>query len=151
MVFKPVQRDDIREFSMDSKMLKTLFELDGKKPLKEIADNLGLSIEELGHVVSRLLDLGLIEPLVDTTTSTVNHHFFSCLRKELSLAIGPIADLLIEDALVGLHYGVSDFPVTLAPELVYMLARQIQKKQNRIVFQQNMLQKLKELNIAPAQ
>ncbi len=137
------------EFSMDSKMLKTLLELDGKRALGEIAEALGLTIKELSPVISRLLDLGLIEADKDKA-SMVNHDFFAYVRKELSLAIGPIADVLIEDALLDLNCTVSDFPATHAPELVYMLARQIQREDKRILFQQNMLEKLKELGLVKA-
>ncbi len=149
-VFRRVQRDDMGEFSMDSKMLKTLLELDGKKNLKEIAEALGLNVKELTPVIERLVDLGLVEPVVDRA-SMVNHDFFAHVRKELSLAIGPISDVLIEDALIDLNCSVSDFPAAQAPELVYMLARQIQREDKRIVFQQNMLEKLKELGLATAQ
>jgi len=149
-VFRRVQRDDMGEFSMDSKMLKTLLELDGKKTAEELALSLGFTVKELAPVVSRLVELGLVEPVVDKA-SMVNHDFFACVRKELSLAIGPIADVLIEDALIDLNCTVSDFPASLAAELVYMLARQIQREDKRIVFQQNMLDKLKELGLATTQ
>lgn len=149
-VFRRVQRDDMGEFSMDSKMLKTLLELDGKKTIEEIARNLGLTVKDLRPVVSRLLELGLIESAVDEA-AMVNHDFFASVRKELSLAIGPIADVLIEDALLDLNCTVSDFPVQHAPELVYMLARQIQREEKRVIFQQNMLEKLKELGLATGQ
>ena len=138
------------EFSMDSKMLKTLLELDGKKTLEEVALSLGYTVKELSGVVSRLFELGIIEPVPDKP-SMITHGFFSCVRRQLTLAIGPIADVLIEEALIDLNCSVSDFPETLAAELVYMLAKQIQREDKRIVFQQNMLEKLKELGLAPSQ
>jgi len=52
---------------------------------------------------------------------------------------------LIEDALMDLNYTISNFPATSAPELVEMLARQIQRDEKRVLFQQKMLEKLKEL------
>jgi len=143
-VFRRVQRDDMGEVSLDSKMLKTLIELDGKRTLQEVAEKIGISMNELAPVVWKLLDLGLIESAADTA-AVVNHDFFASLRKELSLAIGPIADILIEDALMDLNYTISNFPATSAPELVEMLARQIQRDEKRVLFQQKMLEKLKQL------
>ena len=149
-VFRRVQRDDMGEFSMDSKMLKTLLELDGKKTVEQLSAALNIGVKELAPVISRLVDLGLIEPVVDKA-SMVNHDFFASVRRELSLAIGPIADVLIEDVLIDLNCNISDFPASHAAELVYMLARQIQREDKRIVFQQNMLKKIKELGLAATQ
>ncbi len=149
-VFRRVQRDDMGEFSMDSKMLKILLELDGKKTVEQLSAALNIGVKQLTPVISRLVDLGLIEPVIDKA-SMVNHDFFASVRRELSLAIGPIADVLIEDALIDLNCNISDFPASYAAELVYMLARQIQREDKRIVFQQNMLEKLKELGLATTQ
>ncbi len=146
-VFRRVQRDDMGEFSMDSTMLKILLELDGKKTVEQLSAALNIEMKELTPVISRLVDLGLIEPAVDKA-SMVNLDFFASIRKELSLAIGPIADVLIEDALIDLNCTVSNFPASHAAELVYMLARQIQREDKRVAFQQNMLEKLKELGLA---
>ncbi len=143
-VFRRVQRDDMGEFSMDSQMLATLIELDGKKNVLEVARNLGVKLDRLKPVIFRLLDLNLIEP-VEEENGYTNTDFFKDLYSELSLAVGPIAQILIEDAVMDLGESMENFSMKQAPELVDMLARQIKREEKRMHFRQIMVQRIKDI------
>ncbi len=143
-VFKRVQRDDMGEFSMDSQMLATLIELDGEKTVAEVARNLGVKLDRLKPIIFRLLDLNLIES-VEEENGYTGTAFFKDLYTELSLAVGPIAEILIEDAVIDLGQSLDSFSMEHAPELVDMLARQIKKEEKRMYFRQVMVQKIKKV------
>lgn len=143
LVFRRVVRDDLGEFSLDGQMFSVLMELDGKRTLGAIAKMTGQEIGTLRGVISRLLDHKLIEP-VEEAISILDEDFFEHLSTQLSLAIGPIADVLIEDAIVDLGLTQDKFPSHRAAELIDILARQIQREEKMAEFTKNMINKIKE-------
>ncbi len=143
-VFRHVHGDGMGEFSMDGSMLKVLLELDGKRNFGDVASRLGMAPEELVPVMKKLLRLNLIEPLPDTD-SMVNNDFFKVLSRELSLAVGPIAEFLIDDAISDLGHRRESFPKKHAAELVAMLARQIKRAEKQMTFKKIMLERIKTL------
>lgn len=143
-VFRRVVRKDLGEFSLNSQMLAILMELDGKERLASIAKKTGLDMPALKTVVEKLLKLKIIEPVADAVPC-LNGDFLDCLRGELSLAVGPIAEILIEDAAADLGHDLSKFPTHRAAELVDLLAREIPKEDKKNVFKQQMVQQIKKL------
>ncbi|RLG33555.1 hypothetical protein DRN98_03775 [Methanosarcinales archaeon] len=143
MVFGRVLRDDLGEFSLDGNMLRLLMELDGKKNLAVIAKNMGLNMGTVRAVVLKLLQLKLIEPLEDSV-SVVDTDFLEFLNNQLSLSIGPIAEIIIEDIVNELGYSLSKFPSHRAAELVDLLSKEIQREEKRRDFTKNMVDKIRE-------
>jgi hypothetical protein len=143
MVFGPVLRDDLGEFSLDGHMLRVLMELDGKKNLAVIAKKTGLNMSTMRGTVLKLMQLKLIEPLEDAV-SVVDEDFLDFLNSQLSLSIGPIAEVIIEDTVNELGYNLSRFPSHRAAELVDLLSREIQREEKRRVFKTNMVNKIRE-------
>jgi len=143
MVFSRVSNKDLGEFSLDGRMLSVLMELDGQKNIAVVAKKTGLSHKDIREVISRLLEYKLIEPLEDAT-AVADNEFFEYLKRQLGQAIGPIAEVLIEDAASELGYSLEKFPGYRVAELVDLLAKEIQKEDKRTAFKQNMLQKIKE-------
>ena len=144
MVFRRVIRDDLEKFSLNSRMLVVLMELDGKRNMAVISENMGMKMSAMREVISKLLLLKLIEP-VDRTIPILDREFFNYLNTQLTLAVGPIAGFIIEDAVTNLGYSISRFPRNRAAELVNMLAREIQREDKKKHFKQNMVMKIKEL------
>jgi len=143
LVFRRVVRDDLGEFSLDGQMFSVLMELDGKRNLGAVARKTGQDMARLRGVISRLLEHKLIEP-VEEAISVLDNDFFQHLSSELSLALGPIADVLIEDAISDLGLTRERFPSHRAAELIDLLARQIQREQKMAAFTQSMINKIKE-------
>jgi len=143
MVFRRVMRDDLEEFSLDSHMFKVLMELDGKKSLAAVTEKIGLNMGNIRRVISKLLELKLIEP-IQSTISTLDKGFFEGLCAQLSLAVGPIAEILIEDAVTDLGHSLSQVPDYRAAELVDLLAQHIQREDKRIDFKHNMVKQIRE-------
>ena len=143
LVFRRVVREDIGEFSLDSNMLRVLMELDGKQNLSEIAKKINVDMSEIRKVMSKLLQLKLVKP-VQVTVSMLDEDFFEYLQAQLSLALGPIAEVLIEDALNDLGHQRTRFPSSRAAELVDFVAREIQREEKMGQFKQDMVNKIKE-------
>jgi len=143
LVFKRVSAQNIGEFSLDGRMLSVLMEVNGQQSVAAIAQKLGINMGTIRPVISALLDLKLIEAGEDAL-SVLDPEFLEVLRGELSLAVGPIAEVLIEDAAADLGYTPERFPSHRAAELVDLLARQIRRKDKMTSFKQNMVRMIRE-------
>jgi hypothetical protein len=142
-IFKRIVRDDIGNFSLDSNMLAVLMELDGSKRLDQVAQKVGINLGTMRDVIARLLELKLIEP-ISQAVSVIDKDFYNYLLDQLSMAIGPIAEVLIEDQITDMGYNQSQFPAHRAAELIDLLSRDIQRDEKKVVFKQNMVEKLRE-------
>ena len=143
MVFRRVTRDDAGEFSLDGQMLSVLMELDGRKSVAVVAKNAALSMGVMRRVISKLFELNLIEP-VEEAISRLDEDFFDYLKSQLALAIGPIAEVIIEDVVIELGHSLSQFPSHRSAELIDLISREIQREEKRNSFKQNMLNKIRE-------
>jgi len=142
-VFKRIVRDDIGEYPLDHKMLSVFMELDGKAPLGVVAQKAGLNMSTMRGIIAKLMQNGLVEK-VDQETVTLDKDFFDELVAQLSLAVGPIAEVLIEDEVYKLGHEISRFPGQLVAKLVYNLAREIRRKEKKDVFLKMMATKIQE-------
>jgi predicted regulator of amino acid metabolism with ACT domain len=142
-VFRRVVREDAAEYSFDAQMLTLFMELDGKKSLAVISKKTGLKMSTLRQATGKLLKFQLIEQVAEAI-SAVDADFMDTLKRELSLAIGPLAQILIEDAVIDLGQSVAQFPSRRAPELVESLSREIQREDKRAAFKYAMVRKIKE-------
>jgi hypothetical protein len=143
LVFRRVIREDTAEYSFDAQMLALFMELDGKKSLALISRKTGLKMSALREAAGKLLKLKLIEQVAEAIAA-VDEDFMDTLKRQLSLAIGPLAQILIEDAVNDLGQSVARFPTRRAPELVESLSREIQREEKRTAFKQAMVRKIKE-------
>ena len=142
-VFKPVLNGDIGEFSLDGQMLKVLLVLDGKKDVASVAHQLHIKIGTARDAINKLLELQLVER-VESADSLLDEAFFEFLKAQLSLATGPIAEVMIEDVIHELGMEPTGVPKHRAAEIVDALSRQIPRDENRIAFQQVMVGKIRE-------
>jgi hypothetical protein len=143
MVFSGSVKGNIGEFSLDSQMLKVLMQLDGKKNMAAVASTCGLKLGEAKEVMFRLKQLDLIEQ-AQSAVPVLDAAFIEHLTLQLSMAMGPIAEVLIEDEIEDMGGGSDRIPKHRAAELVNNLARQILRDEKRVAFQQAMVQKIRE-------
>jgi len=144
LVLKRTVRADLGEVSLDSEMLQVLMELDGTKNLGQVARSLNMNMKNLRHILNKLHKLHLCETAKDAVP-TLDRDFFNYLSAELSRAMGPIADVVIEDEISEMAENQAKFPAHRAAELVDMLARQILREERKVTFQQAMVKKLREI------
>lgn len=143
LVFKRVSAQDLGEFSLDGRMLSVLMEVDGRQSVGVIAQKLGMNLGVIRPVISSLLELKLIEAGEDAL-SVLDAQFLAYLQGRLALAVGPIAEVLIEDATGDLGYTPDRFPTHRSAELVDLLARQIRREEKRAEFKQDMVNMIRE-------
>ena len=141
LVFKLTVINEGGELTLDAQMFRVISELDGKKTIGTIAKNMGIDVKTMREIIRRLLDLEVIVP-ADGAIPMLKEDFFGYLTDQLSLAIGPMAELLIEDALATLGYDRNQFPIHRAEELIDLLAQKIYREEKRSVFKQNLIKKI---------
>ena len=149
MVFKRVVRQDIGEFPLDHLMLSVFMELDGKAPLGAVARKTGLNMSSMREIIARLMQNGLVEK-EDQKIIMLDKDFFEYLLAHLSIAVGPIAQVLIEDEVENLGCELSQFPGHRVDELIEKLAQEIRREEKKIVFLKMMAKKIREKNYLPA-
>ena len=143
MVFKRLLREDQGDFLLDQKMLTVFMELDGQKNLGAVASKAGLNMSSMREVISKLLQLKLIEK-VEENIHFLDNDFIEYLFGQFSLAVGPIAQVLIEDETRDLGFSVSQFPIQRVAELVDRLSREIRRDEKKTEFKRNMINKIRE-------
>jgi predicted transcriptional regulator len=143
MVFGPVSRDDIGEFSLDGQTLKVLVEMDGRTHVAGLARKLNMDLPTIRTVISKLIELGLAEKR-EGAMPILDEEFLDFLKTHLAQATGPIAEVLLEDVAAEMGMDIKKFPYHRAAELVDYLSREIPDEEKKLPFKQVMLQKLRE-------
>jgi hypothetical protein len=143
MVFRQVVKDKMGDVFLNRQLLMVFLAIDGKKTLDVVAQESSINIGTIATLISRLLELELVEP-VKKEQGILDLEFIKYLTSQLSLAVGPIAEILIEDEVAEQGFTPSTFPNSQAAELVDLLARQIQREEKRVTFELNMVKKIRE-------
>jgi len=143
MVFKPIIRGELGQLSLDGQMLSVLMALDGNMTLGQVAQKVGLNLADIRPVITKLLKLNLVES-VERAVSIVDQEFMDFLVAKLSVAIGPLGEIIVEDGLEELGFTRNNFPTLRTAELVNYLSEEIQREDKRMEFKQAMLKKIKE-------
>jgi predicted transcriptional regulator len=141
LFFRKVIRDEMGRVSLEPQMVRLLVMIDESKPLGTIARELGISLASLRETLQKLLRLGLVEQ-VENTAAVLNGSFVADLREQMARAVGPMAEVLIEETLDEMRLCISRIPAHLGAELIGNLARQIPREEKRIEFQKAMIQKV---------
>ena len=124
-------------------------ELDGKAPLGVVARKTGLNMSSMREIIARLMQNGLVQK-EDQQIVMLDKDFFEYLVAQLSLALGPIAQILIEDEVENLGYELSQFPGHRVDELIEKLAQEIRREEKKKVFLKMMAMKIREKKYLPA-
>ncbi len=140
-VFKLVVKNEPGEVTLDKQMLRVITELDGKKNVGTIARNIGMELGAVKEIISKLLKSDIVA-LVDEPIPSLKSDFFVYLTDQLSAATGPMAEVLIEDAVASLGYDRSSFPKHQVQDLIELLAHKIFREEKRAVFKLNLLKKI---------
>jgi len=141
--YRKIIRKDNEEVSLDADMIRLLIAIDETKSLFQLAEEVGMGNSAFKKTLSRLLDQGLIEP-IQKDVPVLNETFMESLKISLSRAIGPIAEILIEDAAEDMQLTISMIPVHQAAELITHLSLEIPDEDTRIQFKKSMIAILNE-------
>jgi len=140
---KRIRRDN-DAVSLDADMIRLLIAVDENKTLHQIAEEVDLGKAAFKKALSRLLDQGLIEP-VQKGVPVLNQSFIQTLRINLSRAIGPMAEILIDDLTADMQIDPAAIPVHQAAELITHLSLEIPDEEHRMQFKKTLLAILKKI------
>jgi hypothetical protein len=143
LIFHQVVGENLKDVSLDGRLLSLFLALDGENSLGTLAQTIGLSPDDLRMTVTRLLELHLIKPLEKEFTY-LDPEFLSYLTLQFAKAIGPLARILIEEELSAGGHHPARIPKTQAAILVETLARAIQRKEKKDRFRRDMVRKITE-------
>ncbi len=129
------------QVSLTVKMLQILAEIDGKNDIDTISRKVNSSLSDMRPLVSKLMAYGIIEE-VRKEAELLDMKFLGFLAKQLSKITGPIAKVMVEDAVLEMGNGVFKIPKSRAVELVELLEKQLPEGKKRNEFVKCMLQEL---------
>jgi len=141
LVFQLSVKNGPGEVTLDKEMLVVIRELDGKKSIGMVAKNIGLELGKLKEIIAKLLTHGIIA-LVSQSMPMMKEDFFIYLTDELSKATGPMAEVLIDEAVTSLDCTQSLFPRHRVQELIDLLAPKIFREEKRAAFKENLYKKI---------
>lgn len=145
LIFKQAVQSNIGELALDGSMLSVLMKFDGKKTLGQVARQLDMTLTQIRPVVIKLAESKLIQRVNPAqAVKSVDQEFMEYLISQMSLAIGPLGSIVVEDGLEILGYSAETFPIRQAAELVNLLSREIPRKEKQIKFKQALLEKIRE-------
>jgi len=124
--------------SLDADMIRLLIAIDENKNLYQIAEEVDMGTATFKKALSKLLDQGLIEP-VQKDIPVLDQSFIQALRINLSRAIGPMAEILIEDMAAEMEIDPAAIPVNQAAELIAHLSLEVPDEENQMQFKKSML------------
>jgi hypothetical protein len=143
MVYKPIIRSGFGRLHLDGKTLSALMMMDGQKTLGQVAQETGILLAGIRQIISKLVQLRLVER-IEKTVSIVDQEFFDFLVFRMSLAVGPLGEIIVEDGLEDLGFNRDNFPSFRTAELVNHLSREIQREEKCHEFKQVMLRKIRD-------
>ena len=136
--YRKVILKDNDAVSLDADMIRLLIAIDENKNLYQIAEEVDMGTATFKKALSKLLDQGLIEP-VQKDIPVLDQSFIQTLRINLSRAIGPMAEILIEDMAAEMEIDPAAIPVNQAAELIAHLSLEIPDEENQMQFKKSML------------
>lgn len=116
-----------------------LARIDGRKSLEDIAYEMNLPPLDVAKAMQRFHDAGLIGtgPRSPDKAGTVfGADYLSALEKELRRAVGPVASILLEEALKDLQEEAGPLSRDTVDILLERLSKGIPEKKKRLRFQQ---------------
>ena len=97
----------------------------------------------LNTTLLKLLELKLVEP-IQTDIAYLDNEFITALKINLSQAVGPMAEILIDDVVVDMNLSVSEIPKTQAAEFISTLSLEIPDEDSSVQFKKAMLDLIKK-------
>jgi len=122
--------------------------INGQRTIADIAAAMGRDDFAVGKVVYRLMAAKLVEVHTDAPVvvakATTSQAFFRALTGATAAAVGPLASIIIDDAVEDLGSTRDSFPRELVSSLVERVASEIRETDQRVHFQQTMLTALRQ-------
>ena len=126
--------------AMTLRAVHLLRHLDGTLSIAEISNRTGASVEELLVAAKELHRQELVELM---TPQVVGRDFIEALERTVIDIMGPIGEIVLDDALYDLGVNAETLPIGAVDELVQALAAQLRREDWRRDFQER-IRRLRE-------
>ena len=134
--------------TLDARDWELIALIDGHRTAAEIARDVGADESDLARILYRMKLGGLIEiaaivSAAPAARATAGPAFFQALTTSVAGALGPLAEIIIDDAVEDLGFTRATFPRDMVGALAERIAGEIRDPDKRVRFQQTMLQMLR--------
>ena len=136
--YRKVIRRDNDKVLLDADMIRLLIAIEEDKSLYQVSEEVDMDNTTFKRAISKLLEQGLIET-VKKHRVVLDKTFLDALRVNLSRAIGPIAEILIEDLAAEMQVNLSAIPLNQAAELIAQLSLEIPNEDIQMQFKKSMI------------
>lgn len=141
LIYKPLVDPDMGEIKVNGRMLQLLMALNGKDSLAELSYRLDYELNDIRETIRLLLAGGLIQ-ISGGGESGLSKEFFDFVIERLAVIVGPIARLMVEDAIYDLGGNGRKISRNNALELIDIFSRQIPDDEQRAAFIKVMMERL---------
>lgn len=136
------------QLTIEAKDWELLATIDGQATAGELARERGADELEFARALYRLKLAGLIEmavaqPAAPQQRALAGPGFFQALNTAVAGALGPLAEIIIDDAVEDLGFTRANFPRDAVASLAERISSEIRDPEKRVKFQQTMLQMLR--------
>ena len=127
---------------------EVLASIDGAASAGELARGRGVDEVEFARLLYRLKLQGLVElasvqQAAPAQRALAGPGFFTALNAAVAAAMGPLAEIIIDDAVEDLGFTRATFPRDAVASLAERISGEIREPDKRVRFQQTMLQMLR--------
>lgn len=119
-----VMTEGDQKIAMTLRALQLLRHLDGASPLAEVAARAGLTLTDALQAAEELFQQGLVQP---PTARTAPEGFVRELTRLVVDLMGPMGEIIVEDALYDLGASPEALPVTSVSDLLRELRGQLRR------------------------
>ncbi len=135
------------EINLKPESWRILAHVNGQRTVAEIAEALGMDESTAAQLALSLLQSGVLEIAqgkAGPVRATVNGAFFDEVTHQLAAAVGPLAEIVIDEEIENLGESRKEFPRDRIPDLVEKVSQAIPDEAKRIKFQQVMLEAIRK-------
>ena len=140
-IYRKSQRGLDAAIDLDDATGKVFAAIDGHAALPIVAESAGVGIPVLWRAIAKLTRLGLIEEAAGGT-GTMGKPFADKLHQELTKAVGPISNVLIQSVVKLTKITWPHIPPERAQEIIDRIVAQIPNDSLKEKFQETMLKEL---------
>ena len=138
LIFRLSSKRAPEEIRLQHEEWSVLSQIDGKKKVGDIADELKMGEHETARILYKLFSAGLIEVGTEPQLKTkkiVDAGFLAYLEGKLAAIIGPVASVILEEEIKDMDEQRVAFPTEKVSLLVEKISSEIVNDTQRIEFQ----------------
>jgi hypothetical protein len=135
------------EVNLKPESWRILAQVNGERTIAEIAQALGMDELAAAQLALSLFQSGVLEIARGKAAplrATVDGAFFDQVTHELATAMGPLAEIVIDEEIENLGESRKQFPRERIPDLVERVSQAIPDEPKRVKFQQVMLEAIRK-------